>query len=120
MSLYDSFFDELTKVAESHKKKKEEAQTVGASTLVGSGLGRTISDLSLATKNGPSPRRRTIGTLVGALSGLGYAIHRIKKKEKQKTASPFTFKGTITKSFLSKPGKSILSQTPKIGRKGIF
>lgn len=146
-----SFSDELEKIASELKKKKplhEKIVEVGAPVLVGSGVGRTLSELSFSKTHGASPRRKTIGTILGALGGLGWNRLKAEKKRRKrlerrlrvsmkhhpvattavtppqptsqiKTAADlFKFKGVATPRFLSKPGKSISSQVPKIGRLG--
>lgn len=122
-----SFLDELQKIATERKKPlHEKVVDVGAPMLAGAGIGRTLSDLSLHESVGASPRRKTIGTLIGALGGLGYRHAETSKKERkrahkaslEKKAEPFKFTGTATKRFLSKPGKSIHDLSPKIGRLG--
>jgi hypothetical protein len=133
-TVMSSFSDELDKIASEAKKKAplhERIVDVGAPVLVGSGVGKTLSDLSFSTTQGAPPRRKTIGTLLGALGGLGWRkLETAKKKKKRlaaqaraasqtKTAADlFKFKGMATPRFLSKPGKSISSQAPKIGRLG--
>ena len=127
-TVMDSFSDELQKIASEAKKAPihEKVVDVGAPILVGSGVGKTLSDLSLSAAQGASPRRKTIGTLMGALAGLGWhKMDKAKKKRKRQAASqtktaadPFQFKGTATPRFLSKPGKTVSSQAPKIGRLG--
>ena len=130
MDSLDALFDELSKIAEATKRKRpldEKVVEVGAPMLVGSGVGKTLSDLSFDRQFGASPRRKTLGILAGALSGLGYHLHGKKTKErkrafkastKTKTADPFTFKGFATKSTFKKPGPSISKISPKIGRIG--
>lgn len=123
-----SWLDELEKIAERKKPVHERAVDVGAPMLAGAGVGRTLSDLSLSATHGASPRRKTIGTLIGAIGGLGYRAaedskdarrkaYRASQKEK-KAAPQLSFGGTATSSFLKKPGKTISSMAPKIGRLG--
>ncbi len=121
-----AFLVECEKIATERKKPlHEKVVDTGAPILAGAGIGRTLSDLSLHERVGASPRRKTIGTILGALSGMGYRVAETKKKERKKahkalskTAEPFKFTGTATKRFLSKPGKSIHDLAPKIGRLG--
>lgn len=126
-----SFSDELEKMASERKKPlSEKVIDVGAPVLVGSGVGKTLTDTAFgAFGKDPGPRRKTIGTLLGALSGLAYHRAEQKKKERRRAhravstlsktgSSPFKFTGTATPRFLSKPGKTISNQAPKIGRLG--
>lgn len=131
-----SLFDELEKIAEERKSRAkkvgdltDKVVEMGAPILGGAGVGRTLSDLSLSTEVGPTPRRKTLGALIGALGGYAYHRHKQKKKAqrraarlasqpKAKTAAPFVFKGVATKRFLSKPGPTVKDVSPKIGRIG--
>ena len=119
--------NELQKIATERKKPlSEKAIDVGAPTLAGAGAGKALADLSFKPM-GASPKRKTIGALLGAAAGLGYVAAEKKKSERRKahramakTADPFSFpsKGMATQRFLSKPGKSISDMSPKIGRLG--
>ena len=122
-----SWLDELEKIAERKKPVHERAVDVGAPILAGAGVGRTLSDLSLSATQGASPRRKTIGTVLGAIGGLGFrmsedskdARRKAYRASKEKKAGPqLSFGGTATSSFLKKPGKTISSMAPKIGRLG--
>lgn len=131
-----ALFDELEKIAEERKSRAkkvgdltDKAVEMGAPILGGAGVGRTLSDLSLSTEVGPTPRRKTLGALIGAIGGYAYHRHKQRKKAqrraarlasqpKSKTAAPFVFKGTATKRFLSHPGPKISDISPKIGRIG--
>lgn len=115
------------KTAERKKPLSEKAVDVGAPMLTGSAVGRTLADLSLSTSQGASPRRKTVGTLVGALGGLGW--HKAQsEKEKRRKAYRESLKktaalvGKTPSQFLGMAGKSksIHQLAPKIGRKGLL
>lgn len=118
------------KTAEVRKKTTQDridkAVEEGVPILGGLSVGRTLSDLSFAKQHGASPRRKTIGALIGAAAGFGYNKHKADKKARKKaakmvkTSAPFQFNGTATKRFLSKPGKTIKDLSPKIGRMGVM
>lgn len=122
-----AFFSECEKIAAERKKPiHEKIVDTGAPILAGAGIGRTLSDLSLHESVGASPRRKTIGTLIGALSGLGYRVAETKKQERRKAhkamsktaGDPHSFKGTSSKKFHGNPSKSISALSLKIGRLG--
>ena len=122
----DAFVDELCKIAESRSKRQDRVDKAvehAVPVLTGLSVGKTVSDLSFSHA-GVSPRRRTIGALIGAGGGFAYLRHKKDKKNRKKaatlvkTAGPFTFKGVATKRFLSKPGSTIKDLSPKIGRIG--
>lgn len=115
------------KTAERKKPISEKAVDVGAPMLTGSAVGRTLADLSLSTSQGASPRRKTVGTLVGALGGLGWHKAQSAKEKRRKAyreslkktaalvgKTPSQFLGMASKS------KSIHQLAPKIGRKGLL
>ncbi len=129
VALRAALFDELRKITEARTRqdKVEKAIDTGMPILGGASAGRLLSDLSLSTTQGASPRRRTLGAVIGGLGGLGYHLHYKNRRKKKaartastliKTSDAFTFKGMATKRFLSKPGKSIHDLSPKIGRMG--
>jgi hypothetical protein len=115
------------KTAERKKPLSEKAVDVGAPMLTGSVVGRTLADLSLSTSQGASPRRKTVGTLVGALGGFGWHKAQTEKEKRRKAyreslkktaalvgKTPSQFLGMASKS------KSIHQLAPKIGRKGLL
>ncbi len=137
-AISNGLFDELQKIGEVSKKKLgdkiDKVVEYGVPTLGGAGIGKSMMDLSLSKGHGPSPRRKTIGALIGAAAGAGHHYHQKKQKAakraarkaaaeeaaKTKTADPHQFKGMATKKFLSKPGKTVSELSPKIGRMGVM
>jgi len=115
------------KTAERKKPVSERVVDVGAPMLTGSAVGRTLADLSLSTAQGASPRRKTVGTILGAVGGLGW--HKAQDdKEKRRKAYRASLKktaalvGKTPSQFLgvAKKSKSIHQLAPKIGRKGLL
>lgn len=88
MHYADSLLDELIKIAEASKRQKpldEKVIEVGAPMLVGSGVGKTLVELSLKGSGSVSPRKKTLGVIGGALTGLGYHAHKKTVDERKKT-----------------------------------
>lgn len=79
-----------TKTSEVRKKTTQDridkAVEEGVPILGGLSVGRTLSDLSFAKQHGASPRRKTIGALIGAAAGFGYNKHKADKKARKKAA----------------------------------
>lgn len=67
-----------SRLEDRREKQLRDVRRAGSATLAGAGIGRLLSDLSLSTTSGASPRRRTVGTALGASAGL--ADHLLEKR----------------------------------------
>lgn len=69
---------QASRLEDKHEKQVRAVRQAGSHTLAGAGIGRLLAGLSFKKDFGPSPRQKTMGTLVGATAGL--TDHLLEKR----------------------------------------